>query len=138
MPPAAPKRSLRHEAGSRPGRGVTFGLSAQRPGLYGGRAPVRPRASTPPDCGGSLGGLWAQEAHADHPPVLVDALERVSAQLQLGHDGGREVNPAGVQLRKGDGLSAGLMESLEQPLLLGVGETGDQKARSGRWPRRCA
>jgi hypothetical protein len=126
MPPAAPKRSLRHEAGSRPGRGVTFGLSAQRPGLYGGRAPVRPRASTPPDCGGSLGGLWAQEAHADHPPVLVDALERVSAQLQLGHDGGREVNPAGV------------MESLEQPLLLGVGETGDQKARSGRWPRRCA
>lgn len=81
---------------------------------------MRPRASTPAGCGGSLGGLWAQEAHADHPPVLVDALEGVPAQLELGHDRGREVNPAGVELRKGDGLPAGLMESLEQPLLLSL------------------
>jgi hypothetical protein len=52
----------------------------------------------------------------------MNALDQVSIQLQLGDDRGREVNPAGVQLGKSDGLVAGLAQSLEQPLLLGVKE----------------
>lgn len=62
------------------------------------------------------------QAHADQPPVVVDALDDVSVELELGHDGGREVNPAGAELRERDGLVTGLAQSLEQPLLLGVRE----------------
>jgi hypothetical protein len=46
--------------------------------------------------------------------VVIDALDRVSVQLELGHDGGREVNPAGVQLGKSDRLLGGLTQPLEQ------------------------
>jgi hypothetical protein len=63
-----------------------------------------------------------EQAHADEPLVVIDALDDVSVQLELGDDGGREVNPAGVQLGKGDRLVAGLAQALEQPLLLGVSE----------------
>jgi hypothetical protein len=63
-----------------------------------------------------------KQAHADQPPVVVDALDRVSVQLELGDDGGWEVNPAGVKLGKSDRLVAGLAQALEQPLLLGVSE----------------
>jgi hypothetical protein len=61
-----------------------------------------------------------EQAHAYQPPVVIDALDDVSVQLELGDDGGREVNPAAVQLGKGDRLVAGLAQALEQPLLLGV------------------
>ena len=47
-----------------------------------------------------------EQAHADHPPVVIDALDDVSVQLELGDDGGREVNPSGVQLGESDGLVA--------------------------------
>ena len=61
-----------------------------------------------------------EQAHTDQPLVVIDALDRVPVQLELGHDGGWKVNPAGVQLDKPDGLVAGLAQALEQPLLLGV------------------
>jgi hypothetical protein len=61
-----------------------------------------------------------EQAHADEPPVVIDALDDVAVQLELGDDGGREVNPARVQLDEGHWLVAGIAQSLEQPLLLGV------------------
>ena len=63
-----------------------------------------------------------EQAHAHEPLVVINALDRVSVQLELGDDGGREVNPAGVQLRKSDRLAGGVVQSLQQPLLLGVSE----------------
>jgi hypothetical protein len=71
-------------------------------------------------CVGRVAGFWMEQAHADEPPVVINALDRVSVQLELGDDGGREVNPAGVQLRKSDRLAVGVVQSLQQPLLLGV------------------
>jgi hypothetical protein len=63
-----------------------------------------------------------EQAQADEPPVVMDALDEISVQLELGGDGGREVNPAGVQFGECDGLVAGLAQALQQPLLLGVSE----------------
>ena len=76
-------------------------------------------------CGGCVGcvaGFWMEQAHADEPSVVIDALDDVSVQLELGHDCGREVNPAGVQLDKSNRPAAGLAQALQQPLLLGVSE----------------
>jgi len=42
----------------------------------------------------------------------MDALDDVSVQLQLGNDGGREVNPGGVELDESDRLFTGLAQSL--------------------------
>jgi hypothetical protein len=61
-----------------------------------------------------------EQAHADQPLVVIDALDRVPVQFEFGHDGGWKVNPTGVQLGKSDRLVAGLAQALEQPLLLGV------------------
>jgi hypothetical protein len=41
-----------------------------------------------------------EQAHADQPPLVMDALDDVSVQLELGDDGGWKVNPAGVKLRQ--------------------------------------
>jgi len=77
-----------------------------------------------------------EQAHADQPPVVIGALDRVSVQLELGNDGGWEVNPVGVKLRKSDRLVAGLAQSLQQPLLLGVGARHDRIVRLQRdWGR---
>lgn len=62
-----------------------------------------------------------EQPHADQPPVVMDALDEVSAQLELGDDGRWEVNPAGVQLGKSGRLVAGVAQSLGQALLLCVG-----------------
>jgi len=56
--------------------------------------------------------FWMEQSHAYQPPVVIDALNRVSVQLELADDGGREVNPGGVQLGKGERLVAGLAQSL--------------------------
>ena len=72
--------------------------------------------------GGCVSGFWLEQAHADQPLVVIDALDHVSVQLELGDDGGREGNPAGVQLGKSDRLVAGLAQALQQPLLLDVSE----------------
>jgi hypothetical protein len=53
-----------------------------------------------------------EQAHPDEPSVVIDALDDVSVQLELGDNGGREVNPAGVKLGKSDRLVAGLAQSL--------------------------
>jgi hypothetical protein len=66
------------------------------------------------------------QAHADELAVVIDALDRVSAQLELGDDGGWEVNPAGMELGKSDRPVAGLAQSLQQPLLLCVGARHDR------------
>jgi hypothetical protein len=63
-----------------------------------------------------------EQAQADQLPVVIDALDDVSVQLELGDDSGREVNPGSAQLGKSDRLVAGLAESLQQSLLLGVSE----------------
>jgi hypothetical protein len=63
-----------------------------------------------------------EQAHADEPLVVIDALDDVSAQLELADDASREVNPAGEELGKGDRLVAGPAQALEQPLLLAVSE----------------
>jgi hypothetical protein len=78
---------------------------------------VRP---APPGPGGYVRGFWLEQAHADQPPVVIDALDRVAVQLELGDGGGWEVNPAGMQLGESDRLVAGLAQSLQQPLLLDV------------------
>jgi hypothetical protein len=39
-----------------------------------------------------------QQADADLPAMLVDALDRVPVELELADDYGGEVNPAGAQL----------------------------------------
>jgi len=46
-----------------------------------------------------------EQTHADQPPVVIDALDDVSVQLELGDDGGREVNPAGASSAKATGWS---------------------------------
>jgi hypothetical protein len=66
------------------------------------------------------------QAHDDELPVVIDAVDRVSVQLELGDDGGWEVNPAGMELGKSDRLVAGLAQSLQRPLLLGVGACHDR------------
>jgi hypothetical protein len=53
-----------------------------------------------------------EQAYPDQPVVVIDALDRVSVERELADDGGREVNPAGVQLGKSDGLLTGLTQSL--------------------------
>jgi len=85
---------------------------------------VRP---APPGPGGYVRGFWLEQAHADQPPVVIDALDRVAVQLdrvavqlEPGDDGGWEVNPASMQLGESDRLVAGLAQSLQQPLLLDV------------------
>jgi hypothetical protein len=70
--------------------------------------------------GRCVGWFWMEQAHADQLLVVIDALDDVSVQLELADDGGWEGNPAGVQLGKSDGLAAGLAQSVQQPLLLGV------------------
>ena len=80
---------------------------------------VRPGQPAPGRDGCSEG-FWLEQAHPDQSTVIIDALDHVSAQIELAHDGGREVNPAGVQLSEGERLLAGLAQPLEQPLLLGV------------------
>jgi hypothetical protein len=74
---------------------------------------MRPWPPAPPVCGGCVPGFWMEQAQADGPPVVVDALDEVSVQLELGDDGGWEVNPSGVQLGESDGLVAGLAQALE-------------------------
>jgi hypothetical protein len=87
--------------------------------MYCSRLSVRP---APPGRGEYVPGFWLEQAHADQPPVVIDALDRVSGQLELGDDGGWERDPAGMQLHKTDRLLAGLAQSLQQPLLLDVSE----------------
>jgi hypothetical protein len=92
---------------------------------HGGGLSLRPRPPAPSVCGGCVGcvvGFWIEQAQADEPPVVLDALDDISVQLELGDDGGREVNPGGVQLGKKDRLVAALAQALQQPLLLGVSE----------------
>ena len=72
--------------------------------MYGGCLSVLPGAAAPRLCCERFGGVLGRAgAHADQPPVVIDALDRVSMQLELGHDCGREVNPANVQLGKATG-----------------------------------
>ena len=76
---------------------------------------VRPRPSTPLACGwcvGCVAGFWVEKPHADRPPAFMDTLDDVSVQFQLGDDGGREVNPGGVELDECDRLFTGLAQSL--------------------------
>ena len=75
--------------------------------MYGDWLSVLPGAPSPPLCCGRFGWFWAEQAHADQPPVVIDTLDRVSVQLEVGSDSGREVKPAGVQLGKSDRLLAG-------------------------------
>jgi hypothetical protein len=69
---------------------------------------------------GVSGGFWMDQAHADESPVVMYALDCVSVQLQLGNDGGREVDPAGAELGKSDWPITGLPQVLQQAQLLGV------------------
>ena len=76
---------------------------------------VRPQWSAPLACGwcvGCVAGFWVEQPYADRPSVFMDALDDVSVQLQLGDDGGWEVNPGGVELDKSDRLFTGLVQSL--------------------------
>ncbi len=52
----------------------------------------------------------------------MDTLDHVPHELELADDGRWEVDPTGVQIGKGDGLTAGLAQPLQQPPLLGVSE----------------
>jgi hypothetical protein len=83
---------------------------------------VRPPSPAPSVCRGCVAGFCIEQAHPDQPPVVKDALGRVSVQLELGDDGGREANPAGVQLGNADRPVGGVTQLLHQPVLLGVSE----------------
>jgi hypothetical protein len=98
---------------------------------YRSRLSVRPVL---PVRGGCVRWFWLEQAHADEVPVVKDALDHVSGQLELGDDGGRERDPAGVQLCKSDRLVAGLAQALQQPLLLDVSE---RHRRIGPLQRDC-
>src|ERR1019366_6780832 len=98
---------------------------------YRSRLSVRPVL---PVRGGFVRWFWLEQAHADEVPVVKDALDHVSGQLELGDDGGRERDPAGVQLCKSDRLVAGLAQALQQPLLLDVSE---RHRRIGPLQRDC-
>ena len=74
----------------------------------------------PRRCDGYLLRFWIDQPHASKPPVLIDALNRVSVQFKLADDGGREINPASAQLVKSDRLLAGLAQALQHLLLLSV------------------
>jgi hypothetical protein len=80
-------------------------------------------SSAPPVREGLVGrvpGFWIKQAHPDEETVVIDAVDDVPVQLELGHDGGWERDPAGVQFGKRDRLIAGLAQSLEQALLLNL------------------
>ena len=53
--------------------------------------------------------------------MIMDTLDAVTVELELGDGRGRKVNPVGAQLGKRDRPPAGSPQSFEQPLLLGVG-----------------
>jgi hypothetical protein len=74
----------------------------------------------PPVCGRCDWGFWLEQANPDQSSVVIDALDHVSVQVELGDDGGWERDPASVQLGESDRLVAGLAESPQQPLLLDV------------------
>ena len=61
---------------------------------------------------------WFEQADADQPVVVVDALDCVPVELELADDHGREVNPAGAQVLEGDWLPARAAQLLERPQLL--------------------
>jgi hypothetical protein len=63
-------------------------------------------------CVECVAGFWMEKSHAEQPPGFVDAFDDVSVQLELGDDGGREVDPVGAELGKSDGLFTGLAQSL--------------------------
>jgi hypothetical protein len=48
-----------------------------------------------PSSGGYVGGFRLEQAYSHEPPILMDALDRVSAELELAQDSGWEVDPAG-------------------------------------------
>ena len=59
----------------------------------------------PPVCGACVRGFWPEQAHADHPAVVIDALDEVPVQLELGDDGGPERDPVGCSSAKATGWS---------------------------------
>jgi hypothetical protein len=71
-----------------------------------------------------------EQAHADQPPLVIDALDRVPVHLKLAHDSGWKVNPVRAKLTKGHRLF-GLAQALEQPLLLGVSKRHRQALVQG-------
>lgn len=58
--------------------------------------------------GGCDRGFWLEQAHAEQPAVLIDALYDVSVQLELRDDGGWERDPGGMQRGERERLVAGL------------------------------
>ena len=81
-------------------------------------------------------GFWLEQAHADQPAVLVDALYDVSVQLELGYDGGRERDPDVVQLGERERLVAGLAHVVESAAvcLASVGRLAG-RSQQGEDPR---
>jgi len=49
----------------------------------------------PPPGGGRVRGFWIEQAHADQPAVVTDALDHVSIELELGDTAaGKSIPPA--------------------------------------------
>lgn len=76
------------------------------------RGSSAPGPSVAPTRGGCVGGVRFEQAYAHEPPILMDALDRVSAELELAQDGGREVDPAGSQVCERDRPVPGAAQSL--------------------------
>jgi hypothetical protein len=76
----------------------------------------------PRGCGGYPLRFWIDQPYASKPPLLIDALNRVSVQFKLADDGRWEVNPASAQLVKCDRVLASLAQALQHLLLLSVGQ----------------
>ncbi len=64
--------------------------------------------------------LFLEQAHTDEATVAVHALDHVSAEPELGHDRGRKVDAAGVQVGEGDRLTARGSQPRQKPLLLRI------------------
>jgi hypothetical protein len=78
--------------------------------MYCSRLSVRPASSAPAVGGSCVAGFWIEQAHADQSPMVIDALDDESVELELGDDGCREVNPAGAQLGESYRLVAGMAQ----------------------------
>jgi hypothetical protein len=98
---------------SRRGTRTVCGLqTAHAPSARAAPSSPRPWPSAACVCDGRVEAFWLQEPHADEPAVLVNTVDGLPVQCELADDRGREVNPAGAQLRKRDRLAPGGAQSL--------------------------
>jgi hypothetical protein len=77
--------------------------------------------------------LWIEQAHAQQPPVTMNALDHVSAHLKLKDNSCREGHAGGVQFRERDRLISALSQPIQHPLLLDIKDIHRSNCRAAAW-----